>query len=369
MKNVISTVGASIIENYRKNNGNTNLQMLKLSIDKWENMEEELKVLENNILKWAQGKKDASAEITSIIKISEDLKEDLEVYLISTYTITSKIASEIILKWFESYDHKPKINVIFNDKNQVIKGLQVEDRKAFEKEGIPNILNWFYKEFQYFGDMVFNLTGGYKGLIPFLTILAQINEIPIYYKFEETEELIKIPQAPLKINNEIFEKYQSEFLKLEQFPTRKKDLLNRQFLQDASSLIEDAGDICDLNPMGKIFWDKYKFEKFFFYCPDEVWNDINKMPDIKRILEEKFYKSEIRKSKKEIKGKGKHIVYDDGNNNNRIFYFEIEDNIYIYKVFNKEIEEQKYLDSGGTYIDRESIIKNSKIRVINKSKI
>ncbi|MBK8472326.1 MAG: hypothetical protein IPL33_09240 [Sphingobacteriales bacterium] len=55
---------------------------------------------------------------------------------------------------------------------------------------------------------IFNITGGYKASIPFITILAQIKNSPLYYLFEESEkesyELIKIPQAPISFDFSLF---------------------------------------------------------------------------------------------------------------------------------------------------------------------
>jgi len=368
MKKVVSTVGASILENYIKDGNQSNLyEYLKtLSIDQWESSNFYIENNKKTVLNWANGREDASAEIKSIIKISQELKDDLDVYLIATDTVISKFASQIISKWFENFNGEQKIKVIFNDQIQVIKKLQMENRNDFEKEGIPNLLNWFSKNFgEYFDDVIFNLTGGYKGLIPFLTILAQINKIPIYYKFEDTEELIKIPQTPLKINEKIFKDYEKEFLKLEKSVVHQKDL-PYQFCVEAGSLIEQVKGLCDLNPIGRMFWNKYESKNFYFYCPKDVWNDIDKMPDIKKILAEKFWNYETRESKTENKGRGRHLVYDDGNNNNRIFYFKNNDEIYIYKVFNNESEQQKYLDTEKP-VDHESIIKNSELKSVIKN--
>ena len=59
----------------------------------------------------------------------------------------------------------------------------------------------------YYGDILFNISGGYKATIPYLTMLAQINGADIYCIFEDTEELITIPPVPITIDMELFDEY------------------------------------------------------------------------------------------------------------------------------------------------------------------
>jgi CRISPR/Cas system-associated protein Csm6 len=68
---------------------------------------------------------------------------------------------------------------------------------------------------QYFDNVVFNISVGFKVKIPYLTIMEQIYGCNIYYIFEETEELLRIPPIPISIDEKLFLKYTKEFSKLE----------------------------------------------------------------------------------------------------------------------------------------------------------
>ena len=63
----------------------------------------------------------------------------------------------------------------------VISDLQVKDSKRFIK-GMRNLIDEIFEiADEYWGNVIMNITGGYKASIPYLTILAQLNGCPIYY--------------------------------------------------------------------------------------------------------------------------------------------------------------------------------------------
>ena len=118
------------------------------------------------------------------------------------------------------------------------------------------------------------------------------------------------------------------------------------FLKECSDICEEIeiGNITyvTLGPIGEILWRKYKSKFFIFYAPEEVYNEIQRQNNIMHILTSKFRSNEIRKDKTEIKNG--HYVYDDGNNPYRIFYFEHEGKVYIYKTFENHKEYENYLN-------------------------
>jgi hypothetical protein len=48
--------------------------------------------------------------------------------------------------------------------------------------------------------IIFNITGGYKSIIPYITIFAQLYKRPVYYIFEESDDCLKIPQLPIQFD-------------------------------------------------------------------------------------------------------------------------------------------------------------------------
>ncbi|MCX7999647.1 MAG: hypothetical protein N3A69_11965 [Leptospiraceae bacterium] len=352
MKKIITTVGTSLFSNLV--NQDSNYQDLKDKLhEEWGLNQSEIEEIKNKLLKKLKNKSD-SAELQSIAKIKEELKDNLEIYLLATDTILSRLACELLqLKLPEIVNNN--LVVHFNHKFDVIKGLQVKNRKNFEKEGLINLLNRIETIANgYWGNLIFNITGGYKAVIPYMTILAQVHSLTSYYTFEESKfELLRIPNLPLSINEAIFEKYWAEFEKLEAEDTLTKKSFSDNFLKEAESCLEIEEDLVCLNPLGVFLWRKYKEKFFFFYSPEEVFTEIQKQPNIQRILKTKDLVSKTQK-------KGDHFVYDDGDNTNRIFYFEEKGRIYIYKTFERNHDDYEKFIS--TPLNKTAIVQNSKPR-------
>ena len=362
-------VGTSIFENYFKKMQNVktlydNIKGKSYTFE-YEDYKNQAEKIKNEILKFYKDnyKDDISAEIKSINKIKAYLKQDLQICLLASDTINSYIASKIleellIEKGFDTY---------FNDKLDVIKDLQVEDRDRFINDGLSNLIQRIENiaigniignvvNSNYVSDLnsegcynnvIFNISGGYKATIPYLTMIAQINGSNLYYIFEETEELITIPPMPITINMELFDEFNKEFKMLEKGIDNynKWKQYNFSFVQKAGSCIQTIDNYALLSPLGEILWRNYKAKHANFFTTEEVLEKIKN----NEILIDKVIKcinEETRHSKTEKKGvgKNKYFVYDDGNNDYRIFYFEKEGDLYIYEIFDDEEKQIKYLN-------------------------
>lgn len=281
MKTIITTVGTSIFTNYleKKQDIKDKIEDLKmLPYSNWKDNIHDINSVRKSVGEWAKDNEDSSAEIKSLLKINETIDEDIEVRLLATDTILSVLAAEIIRNLKISQN---RIKIIFNQKNDIIKSLQVTDKIKFEKDGVVNFVDSIHKIIQssYFENVILNITGGYKALIPYMTIIGQINNISIYYIFENTNELIKIPQAPISINWEMFEKY-SKILNdldsgIDNWEAYKR---KNNISDDFSECIWEEDNLAELNAIGKIFWKKYqdffiaKIEKGSNFFNDKTGN-------------------------------------------------------------------------------------------------
>jgi hypothetical protein len=66
--------------------------------------------------------------------------------------------------------------------------------------------------------IIFNLTGGYKSVNSFLQTMATLWAQKSIYIFEGSQEVLEIPQLPLKLDQQVFERYFHLFKKLPTFP-------------------------------------------------------------------------------------------------------------------------------------------------------
>ncbi len=197
------------------------------------------------------------------------MKEDIDVYLIATDTIVSCVAADIIKEILEDDGFIVK----FNPNIDIIKGLQVKNKEQFISEGLSNLIKRINEILgDYSENVAFNISGGYKAIIPYFTMMAQINGCDTYYIFEDTEELINIPAAPITIDIEMFEKYNREFTELSScIDNYSKWRENHyEFVNKARSCIEIADNIACLSPIGEILWVNYKSRYNIFLATKNV---------------------------------------------------------------------------------------------------
>jgi len=363
MIKVITTVGTSLFNNYLESNRDIENPLKHFKnkpFREYRNLAPRARQVKEKVTPWAAKSIEASAEIKSLHKIQKKLAESLDVYLLATDTAISALAAEIIQARFAGIKD---FRVNFNPDHDVIVGLQVDNYRLFVQTGLPKLVERIEKIAEgYFDNVVFNIAGGYKGVIPYLTVMALINNCDIYYIFEESQTVIEIPRVPLEINYSVFDKYSEEIEQLENVIEKYGKKREESFVAfselEKAGLVEQPGDdMAFLSPLGVIFLDKYRRNFFEFYCSDKVWEEINNQRDIQRILAEKFKEHIILNNKTETKGM--HRVYDDGNNPNRIYYFEHGGSIYIYKTFQNEEAAKKFIK---TPLNKEEVIRNAKKR-------
>ena len=166
----------------------------KTSVTKWET--------DNN----SKLNTNASAEISSIIKIAEKNKDkNIKVHLLASDTVLSMLSAKLIQEWFQAAKliepiYK-NIEIIFNDNVKsghadFIENLRTDlpEDKIFEgfNNLVKKVVDLSKKE-----ETIINITGGYKGFIPILTIIAQIEGLKLNYLYEDSDELIEIGNLPI----------------------------------------------------------------------------------------------------------------------------------------------------------------------------
>lgn len=261
--NIITPVGTSIFENYRKTFLNGKQHSIDIEKEQLSNLkasdldlqnpyvvkligddedygiqEKYFKgyVTKNNNGEWIeinnrnQLNTHASAEISSILKIYKKQKEQdedviLKVQLLASDTVLSMLAAILIREWFEQGEVKNKykdIEIIFNDNVKspnadYIKNLRTDLNENEIFVGFNNLIEKVVSLSK--DNTIINITGGYKGFIPILTIIAQLEGLKLNYIYEDSEELIEIGNLPIDFDwaiAEIYYQYLSD-----------KDLRNR----------------------------------------------------------------------------------------------------------------------------------------------
>ena len=374
MKTIITTVGTSIFTNLIKDGKKDSItkdirdlyeHLKDKRFSKWDADDIEdgkggrkgLRSLVKEAIKNLNN--DASAEIKSIIKIANG--EQVIVHLLATDSVLSVLAAEIIKDWFKDEQTVHFTNSYGRD---IIENLQVDNLVDF-KVGLTNFVTRFYTILgqNESKDFILNITGGYKALIPFMTILGQVNRIDIRYIFEDTEGVLEIPRLPLKRDDELFEKYFDVFAKLD------KDVFLKEheyydFVNEAESCLERLNGDFSLNSLGIAFWESYKKQSFNFFCSDDVWKAYEEQRSIQHYIMQTFRFDEQR-SKYNVCEDSHKTVCKKFRDTIRIYWFYNNDKIYIYKAFEDYDAHIRYINAVKfSESFKNEVIKNSKSRKI-----
>ncbi len=274
---VITPVGTSLFTNGGENNttiSNLFADIKDLRNSDWESYIEYIDQLRTETTQFISSTGiTACAELQSTAKIQDALGNEISVHLLASDTIASRLAAEILRDQINNpnsvlgnevtakFNSDPTAGVI-----DVIHDLQVKNAKEFSREGMPNlfhrihnIMNW---EAFDSGNLAINITGGYGATLPYLTIFAQLESVPLYYNFEDSNELIEIPQAPLTIDWDLIKHYSNVLEQIDQgieasdWQEFKKT--NYQAVKELDAFIwwDESAGAC-LSPIGVIFWEQY----------------------------------------------------------------------------------------------------------------
>lgn len=172
----------------------------------------------------------ASAEITSLVKIIEDIRKRdnaaiITVQLIATDTALSVLCALLVQAWFKQEEAKKlyPATVLFEKCTDFIQDLRVDlpadwkgnpeaESRHYYDLGLQNLVDkvvgeeGYLKTYEGF-HVIINFSGGYKSIIPILTIISQLEGIPMQYIFDDSDDLVEIGGLPIKWDWEVIEKY------------------------------------------------------------------------------------------------------------------------------------------------------------------
>lgn len=234
---IITTVGTSIFDNRLKDKKKPkasesfkdvleDFREESYSFNEYKNLSNEIEILSDSITSWYEKNTNASAEIKSILKIAgvekpNELQEKVNIVLIATDTVLSKLACNLIYEWFKPYQNfvfknyeiksqKSEENYVISGNGYVVKNLSVNSKSDYD-DGFMNLIK-VLDDLKLNENDVLNITGGYKALIPIMTIYGQLKNIPLKYIYNESEldkssSLINIFPLPINYDTGIAELY------------------------------------------------------------------------------------------------------------------------------------------------------------------
>lgn len=268
MRVVITTVGTSLISNFLQDHDNFKDVIKELddqNYSKKSKYQNEYNNLKKAILTWLYNIDpiESCAEVKSLKKIKETYETDLDVKFLATDTLLSPLSAEIIVNYLNYLKELNKTSDYYEFKEEyIIKKTDVHNNIHF-KEGIQNLIR-VLEQFKYYQCIV-NFSGGYKSLIPYLTIYASINHMSLCYIYEDSKELITIPPLHLKVDLEGLAKLDSILTRI----YNETSITYPKELNSYEKHIKDLFDICTENLNGQytisvigcMLWDIYQENK------------------------------------------------------------------------------------------------------------
>lgn len=286
---VITPVGTSLFTNGSETNNQikTYFSSIKKELEsKWDSNAQYIKALKTQSEAFIRTKGiSAAAELQSTAKIKDELsEEETIIHLLASETIASRLAAEILSGNVASGILDRGVSVRFDarteDKPDIINGLQVKNRKQFLRIGMNALICRIEKIVSTLTgsntSLAINITGGYAATLPYLTIYAQLKRVPLYYNFEDSNELIEIPHSPLTIDWDAIKEHFDVLQKIndaealenwENFKNEHWEAVNEL---EPFILVDVDDNSAYLSPLAVVFWDECLKHKHQVSFPDPV---------------------------------------------------------------------------------------------------
>lgn len=134
------------------------------------------------------------AEVNSLRAMGAGADDD--VVLLQTDTPDGEVCASVVSKLIEE-EFGARVRA------QKIPGLQVTDPLIFRREGVRNLFAALGRlESDAKGPVTLNVTGGFKSVVPYVTLYGLLRRVPVAYLFEYSEQLITLPVAPITFDYE-----------------------------------------------------------------------------------------------------------------------------------------------------------------------
>lgn len=353
MKAIISTVGVSLFPVSLKKHP---------ELDRFE---DEIREAEREAWgKWHKllpsDKGQVSAEIKSLEAIGV-AREDL-LHFLASDSVAGRLAAELTAVFCAE-----RFGVECRDGVEVIEGMQVTDASRFQRQAVPAIIGRIYNLYEkYGGNLVLNPTGGFKAVVPYVTLVGLVFGLPVYYIYEKSDQLIRLPNSPLDFNLDMLtgldtlaEDLVEDYLPKEELKERvglSEDGVER--LLEEGVLVEDYEDpsYVTLSPLGRLLHYRYQYRNTYTYLlSDEVKRKLSKPQYDVGVFTTIFRKMcdpvhlRIKEHKRFGGGKVDCHCYKMARRKERVFYYVEGRTVYICDIMNDHKEYDRIVNTTGVY--------------------
>ncbi len=200
--------------------------------------------------------REASAELNGIYALYDEKLEnaipDTHI-LIATDTVQGEVSAQLIEYFLRSQGLKNIILWIEPELSLASSNIFTETIARL----IPKIEKTIKDEKSKDNRIIFNLAGGFKALQGYFNTIGMFYADEVIYIFEGSNELVKIPQLPVKINTKEVEKYKTALAMMEHgeiliYSPEAQNIPNDWVVKDGQEMI--------LSTWGQLIWSKSKDE-------------------------------------------------------------------------------------------------------------
>lgn len=196
---------------------------------------------------------DTSAEIKSLMRMGICPEDRL--ILIASDTIDGMLCAELVKEFLVD-------NKIIDERLVTIKiipGLQATDGNLFQKEGLKNLLSFLINlEHE---DLVLNPTGGYKSVVPYISLIGMLFNKPVRYIHEDSSDILTLTNLPIVLNDDLMLSVEHKLRLIEEKTAIREtewqsgiDYSDHRF----DCLVEHSDGLVTMSGVGLLFWERYK---------------------------------------------------------------------------------------------------------------
>ena len=270
MTTFICTAGTSIVTG----TGLDLKHFAKRNLSEWERLDEDIEIAKQFAMDAVRKKSDpdfprVAAELNSLIKMGLSLED--RVVLIATETIEGKLCAELVARVLREKKLCAKVDV------KVIVGLQAQDGRRFQQEGLKNLIG-FISQFEH-GDVVFNPTGGFKSVVPYITLAGMLFNKPVKYIHEFSDDLTVLANIPITFDEELIFSIEDKLRTIDSDSYIERNEWQRGIKYADSrhdSLVEEVEGKITMSGVGLLLWERFKVD-----YPDSLIRDYTPPEDKK----------------------------------------------------------------------------------------
>lgn len=155
----------------------------------------------------------SGAELASLERLGkgeassfEPLQADDRVILLASDTASGRFCAWLIHDVLnQGIAGLPKVHASV----EPIPGLRPDDAEGFLAEGLPESARRLFEYSRHGGQRLLITSGGYKGVLPYLSPVAQQLHIPMLYLYEESDTLLEIRPLPVSFELGIIRRHKA----------------------------------------------------------------------------------------------------------------------------------------------------------------